>query len=103
MIYIANYLAPQRSNPGPLLFIFYNNDLTNVSEFLNFVIIADGTTALPVYENKSTEELQKLLNSELKKLSGWFKTNRLSLNISKSCYVPFHTSKSIIYQWEVSR
>src|SRR6218665_1262924 len=88
---VISYGVPQGYNLGPLVFILYINDLTNVSQLLNFVLFADDTAVL--YEHGSMEELQKVVNRELKKLSEWFKTNRLSLNVAKSCYIPFHTSK----------
>src|SRR6218665_2206232 len=88
---VISYGVPLGSNLGPPLFILYINNLTNVSQLQNVVLFADDTTVL--YEHGSMEELQKVVNSELKKLSKWFKTNRLSLNVAYSCYILFHTSK----------
>src|SRR6218665_1395532 len=36
------------------------------------------------------------MNTELKDISEWFKTNRLSLNIKKPCYISFHSPKTKI-------
>jgi len=44
-----------------------------------------------LYEHESMEDLEQVVNKELKNLEDWFKTNRLSLNIAKSCYIPFHS------------
>ena len=51
-------------------------------------MIADDTTLL--YSDKSLHTLEKVVNSELKKVCEWLTVNRLSLNIRKSNYVIFH-------------
>ena len=77
--------VPQRSVLGPLLFLLYINDLPNISKILNIYLFADNTNIY--YEN---ENLEKIINLELKKISMWLKINRLSLNIDKTNIVVFH-------------
>jgi len=54
---------------------------------LKLLLFADDTNAFCSHD--SWIELQNMVNTELKDISEWFKTNRLSLNIKKSCYVSF--------------
>lgn len=73
---------PQGSILGPLLFLLYVNDLPNVSNKLSKILFADDTSVF--YSHKNPEILIKVVNEELDKLSTWFKSNKLSLNIKKN-------------------
>lgn len=74
---------------GPLLFLLYVNDLPNVSNKLSKILFADDTSVF--YSHKNPEILIKVVNEELDKLSTWFKSNKLSLNIKKTSYILFGT------------
>ena len=76
---------------GPLLFILYVNDLSNVTDALFPILFADDTSVYIEAENKPT--VVSTLNEELKKINIWVKANKLTLNLDKSHYMFFHRGK----------
>ena len=86
--------VPQGSTLGPLLFNLYINDMSKSTNNLQYIHFADDTT---VYiSNDSPDFLCHTLNSELCKLDQWLQSNRLSLNLDKTCYMIFsNRNKSI--------
>ena len=83
--------VPQGSILGPLLFIIYMNDLCNVSKLLFTVLYADDTCV--VLNGKSLNLIVETVNAELQLLSTWLKSNKLSLNTTKTYYAVFHRAK----------
>ena len=79
--------VPQGSILGPLLFLLYINDIVKTSSLLDFVLFADDTNIFYSHSNLNT--LVNTLNSELPKVSSWFKCNKLSLNINKTHFMHF--------------
>ena len=82
---------PQGSVLGPLLFLLYINDLPNISNKLRFFLFADDTNIY--YESKDLHDIEYTVNKELQKLHEWLSVNRLSLNISKTNFVIFHSNR----------
>ena len=57
-----------------------------VSDLLHFIIFADDTNIF--YLDKDPVKLVNTINTELDKLSMWFKIHKLSLNVKKSNFIP---------------
>ena len=79
--------VPQGSILGPLLFLIYVNDIPNVSTSLQYILFADDTNIF--CSNPNLQTLVHMLNTELPKLSNWFKCNKLSLNLDKTNFIYF--------------
>ena len=79
--------VPQGSILGPLLFLLYINDLSNVSNILDIILFVDDTNIF--FSHRDQNYLVKTINSEMNKLTEWFKCNKLSLNAKKSSFMIF--------------
>ena len=85
--------VPQGSILGPLLFLIYINDLSNVSTVSHLVLFADDTS---IFINaKDPDILQEAVNKELADIAKWLKVNILSLNIKKTQFMVFTRRKVI--------
>ena len=78
--------VPQGSCLGPLLFLFFINDLPNATKFLS-ILFADDTTFQLSGENSSDTFLRA--NIELKRAEQWFCANKLTLNAKKTRVMVF--------------
>ena len=69
---------------GPFLFIIYINDLANITS-LKTGLSADDTNF--TISSKNINELQLIAQKELNLVNEWMKSNKLTINLSKSEYI----------------
>ena len=86
--------VPQGSILGPLLFILFVNDITQVSKLLHFILFADDTNTL--YSHPCLDTLIDTVNSELIALQTWFVSNKLSVNLKKTSYMLFGMKNKLL-------
>ena len=92
--YEITYGAAQGSCLGPLLFIIFMNDLTQLPLYSNIILFADDTTVF--YSHKSEKFLKYALEHDLNIMGDWFKANKLSLNLDKTIGIKFWDSSNFI-------
>ena len=71
------WCSPRLSN-RTFIFLTYVNDLKDASKSLDCIIFADDTNL--IYSHKNIKCLFYTVNSELDKISQWFKANKLLIN-----------------------
>ena len=95
----VNCGVPQGSILGPILFLLYINDLTNVSEFCFSVLFADDTNMF--ITGKDMDVLCQQLNKDLRNVQEWLQCNELSLNVLKPHYMVFTPRNKLINDIDV--
>jgi exonuclease III len=85
--------VPQGSILGPVLFLIFFNDLPK-STLLHLLLFCDDTTILA--SGKNLKELVVFVNSELQKISQWFRSNQMALHPNKTKFTIFYPTPSLI-------
>ena len=83
----TNIGVPQGSILGPLLFLCYVNELSNVCPLVCTLLYADDTTFL--MSGSDYVELVQSMNEEMNTFGEWAAANRLSVNYDKTVSMVF--------------
>jgi len=85
--------VPQGSILGPLLFLLYINDLSQITnDNSKIVLFADDTSM--IITNPNPLSFEKSVNKIIQDINEWFNTNLLSLNLDKTNFIHFTTKNN---------
>ena len=84
--------VPQGSILGPLLFLIYLNDIALISENVFTINFADDTSVF--IKGNNLHEMSMKMNDNLRQITEWLQTNKLSLNIKKSNFMIFKPKRT---------
>ena len=79
---------------GPLLFLNSINDITKCSNQFKYILYADDSTLSTSVPCDNVLDSAELINSELKCLDRWLKSNKISINADKTKYKLFSYNKN---------
>ena len=82
---IINTGVPQGSVLGPLLYLIYINDFNNALEIMKSISFADDTNL--ILSRHDIDELYIETQYDLENALDWFRANKLSVNVEKTCYM----------------
>ena len=91
-LYDITYGMAQGSCLGPLLFIIFVNDIHLLPSCSRLILFADDTTIFN--SHKTPKFLNYTIIHDIQMLVEWFKTNKLSGNLSKAVAMKFWSRDS---------
>lgn len=86
--------VPQGSNLGPLLFLIYVNDLSNLQ--LNAVPRLFADDSVFSYAGQTPQEIVSMMQEDLNIVSEYLETNLLSLNATKTKFMLSRVHRTIV-------
>lgn len=89
---IVEFGVPQGTVLGPILFSMYINGLLSLKTQSDIASFADDTVL--VYKAKTWSEVKEIAEQDLKIIKAWFDEMVLSINFSKTKYLPFSCNKT---------
>ena len=91
--------VPQGSILGPLLFLIYINDLSNVCKYSTPILYADDANLF--LNGMDLNEMENAINANLKQVSLWLKVNKLSLNVKMTHFIVFTNKSKTCHQFKI--
>ena len=85
--HMITFGVPQGSILGPLLFLIYTNNISELSLHGELTLYADDTSIF--YFGHSLQDISKHAQQYLNTLNRWFQSNLLTINIQKTHYIIF--------------
>ena len=82
---------------GPLLFLIFINDVTKCSNQFKYVFCADDRTLSTYVPGDNIMDSAELINSELKCVDRWLKSNKISINADKTKCMLFSYNKNVSF------
>ena len=76
----------------PLLFLIYVNNLHGASAYINRIMSVDDTNSF--CSSKDTKTLFETMNFELRKISEWLKTSKISINMDNTNFIFFQLRRA---------
>lgn len=92
------YGVPQGTVLGPVLFSIYLNDLFKLELNGEVVSFADDTAIL--FTDRDWNTLKRKAEKDLENLSKWFDSRLLTINFSKTHYIPFTSYSNNLPEFE---